>query len=68
MFYVGIDLAWGDNQAKMPLYGQLLRAMMTDQTAWMRDRNHRRIVTEENGRDSLAMACAADALAHQLRK
>ena len=39
--------------------------MMADQIAWIRDRNHRRVVTEANGRDSLAMACTADALAHQ---
>ncbi len=38
--------------------------MMADQVAWIRDRNHRRVVTEANGRDSLAMACEADALAH----
>jgi hypothetical protein len=38
--------------------------MMADQIAWVRDRGHERIVTEANGRDSLAMACAADALAH----
>ena len=39
--------------------------MMEDQVAWIRDRNHRRVVTEANGRDSLAMACEADALAHR---
>ena len=41
--------------------------MMADQVAWIRDRNHRRVVTEANGRDSLAMACEADALAHRGR-
>src|SRR5262249_53076342 len=29
--YQIIDLAWGDGQAKPPLYGRLLRAMMADQ-------------------------------------
>jgi predicted dehydrogenase len=62
--YQVIDVAWGDGQAKSPLYGQLLRCMMADQTAWIRDRGHQRAVTEANGRDSLAMACDADALAH----
>ena len=62
--YQIIDLSWGDGQAKLPLYGRLLRSMMEDQVAWVRDRNHRRVVTEANGRDSLAMACEADALAH----
>jgi hypothetical protein len=38
---------------------------MADQVAWIRNRNHRRLVTEANGRDSLSMACDADALAHR---
>jgi predicted dehydrogenase len=63
--YQLIDLSFGDGQAKSPLYGQLLRSIMEDQAAWIRDRNHRRVVTEANSRDSLAMACEADALAHR---
>jgi predicted dehydrogenase len=63
--YQVIDLSWGDGQAKSPLYSRLLRAFMEDQVAWMRNRKHRRLVTETNGRDSLAMACGADALAHR---
>lgn len=63
--YQIIDLSYGDGQAKLPLYGNLLRAMMADQVAWIRDRGHARIVTEANGRDSLAMACEADGLAHR---
>jgi hypothetical protein len=39
--------------------------MMEDQVAWIRDRSHVRKVTEANGRDSLALACEADALAHR---
>jgi predicted dehydrogenase len=62
--YQLIDLSF-DGQAKSPLYGRLLRSMMEDQVAWIRDRDHRRIVTEANGRDSLATAREADALAHQ---
>jgi predicted dehydrogenase len=65
--YQIIDLSWGDGQPKSPLYGRLLRSMMEDQAAWMRDRTHRRVVTEANGRDSLTMACAADALVHRAR-
>ncbi len=60
-----IDLSRGDGQARTPLYGRLLRSLMEDQVAWLRDRNHRRIVTEANGRDSLAVAGEADALAHR---
>lgn len=50
---------------KSHLYGHLLRSMMADQVAWIRDRSHQRLVTEENGRDSVALACEADALAHR---
>lgn len=59
-----IELSTGAGQGKSPLYGRLLRSLMEDQVAWIRDRDHRRVVTERNGRDSLAMACEADALAH----
>ncbi len=63
--YQVIDVSFGDGRAKSPLYGQLLRSLMEDQVAWIRDRGHRRVVTEDNGRDSLAMACEADAIAHR---
>ena len=36
---------------------------MADQIAWIRDHSHVRKISEENGRDSLAAACAADAMA-----
>lgn len=63
--YQQFELHWGEGQQKLPLYCQLLRSMMADQAAWIRDRSHERKVTEKNGRDSVAMACAADALAQQ---
>jgi predicted dehydrogenase len=62
--YQIIDLSFGDGTAKSPLYGRLLRSMMQDQVAWIFDPEHVRVVTEANGRDSLAVACEADALAH----
>ncbi|MDT5067894.1 MAG: hypothetical protein QOK02_4049 [Mycobacterium sp.] len=62
--YQQFELHWEGPQ-KMPLYCDLLRRMMTDQVAWIRDRGHQRKVNEQNGRDSVAMACAADALARQ---
>jgi hypothetical protein len=63
--YQTIELWFGEGQTKSPLYGRLLRSMMEDQVAWIRDRNHPRVVTEANGRDSLSLACQADALAHR---
>lgn len=63
--YQTILLSSGDGQVKSRLYGRLLTSMLEDQVNWIRDRNHVRVVTEANGRDSLAMACDADALAHR---
>jgi predicted dehydrogenase len=63
--YQIIELSYGDGQAKSPLYGRLLRAVMADQVAWVRDWRHERVITEANGRDSLATACEADTLAHR---
>jgi predicted dehydrogenase len=59
-----IELSYGDGIVKDHLYGELLRAMLTDQLAWIRDHNHQRRITEENGRDALRLAEAADRLAH----
>jgi predicted dehydrogenase len=61
--YQQFDLYWGEGRQKMPVYCELLRRMMADQLAWIHDRRHVRKVTEQNGRDALAMACAADRLA-----
>jgi hypothetical protein len=61
--YQTIELSWGEGTNKSHRYGELLRALMADQIAWIRDRSHTRKITEVNGRDSLAAACAADRLA-----
>jgi predicted dehydrogenase len=61
--YQKIDLRAGMNVDKMRRYCELLRAMFTDQAAWLADRSHPRVINEDNGRNSLAMACAATQLA-----
>jgi predicted dehydrogenase len=61
--YQMIELSWGDGTNKSHRYNELLRAIMADQIAWIRDHSHERKITEKNGRDSLAVACAADRLA-----
>ena len=40
--------------ARSHRYGDLLRAMLADQMAWIADRSHQRRITEPNGRDSVA--------------
>jgi len=62
--YQQFELFWGEGRQKMPVYCELLRRMMSDQVAWIYHRQHGRKITEQNGRDSVAMACAADRLAH----
>jgi hypothetical protein len=61
--YQKIDLHAGLEADKMRRYCELLRALFVDQIAWIADRSHQRLITEENGRNSLAMACAATRLA-----
>jgi predicted dehydrogenase len=65
--YQMIQLTAGEGCHKMHVYGQLLRAFMADQLAWVRDRQHRRRVTEDNGLASLTMACASARLAQEER-
>ncbi len=61
--YQQIDLQYGLGDDKQRRYSELLRALMEDQLAWLRDRRHVRKITEENGRDSLTMAVEATRLA-----
>ena len=63
--YQQFELHWGEGRQKSRVYCELLRALMTDQVAWIRDRGHQRKTTERNGRDSVAVACAADEMAHR---
>jgi len=60
-----LEMTQGEASDKLQRYGELLRAILQDQAAWIRDRRHRRLVTEENGRASLAVAFEADRMAHQ---
>ena len=62
--YQMVDLYYGESHDKMVRYGECLRALLDDQVRWIRDRGHQRRVTDKNGRDSLALACEADRLAH----
>jgi len=60
-----VELRYGEGHRKMYRYGELLRALMADQAAWIRDRSHERLVTEQNGRDALATAVEARRLADE---
>jgi len=45
-----IELRAGRAEDKMERYGELLRALLADQVAWVRDAGHRRRVTAEHAR------------------
>jgi predicted dehydrogenase len=62
--YQMFELFGGRDRHKMHRYGDLLRAMLADQMAWIADRSHQRRITEANGRDSVAVAEQATRLAH----
>ena len=63
--YQMIEMTGGEGTQKMHLYGRLLRAMLTDQLAWLRDREHARRISAQNGRESLVTACTADRMSRQ---
>jgi predicted dehydrogenase len=62
--YQQFELHYGEGRQKSRIYCELLRSFMADQVAWIHDRRHVRKTTEQNGRESVATACAADRLAH----
>ena len=47
---------------KMTVYGNLLRAMLADQLAYLAEPSHARVITEDNGRESLRMSVRATEL------
>ena len=47
---------------KMTVYGDLLRAMLADQLAFIAEPSHPRVITEDNGRESLRMSVQATQL------
>lgn len=63
--YQQVEITYDPNLGKQRSYCLCLRDIMRDQIRWIYDRNHPRRVTEQNGRDSLAMAVEATRLAGQ---
>jgi len=63
--YQTIEVSYGLAEEKMHRYGEMLREMLRDQIRWIYDPKHLRKLTDENGRESLAMAVAATRLADE---
>jgi predicted dehydrogenase len=62
--YQMLELTGGSDRHKMHIYGDLLRAVLGDQMAWIENHAHPRRISEQNGRDSLALAVESTRLAH----
>ncbi len=60
--YHKFEMEYGLGDKKWHRYGELIRLMLEDQIAWIRDNAHKRKITEKNGKNSLAMAIEADRL------
>jgi predicted dehydrogenase len=54
-----VTLKWGLHGVGEQRSGEALEAMFLDQCAWLRNRDHERVVTAEHGRRALAMSCRA---------
>ena len=61
-----IIIETGQFANKYNIYRQLLTDMLTDQIAWIKNRDHQRVVTDENGLNSLIMAETANNMAIKL--
>ena len=48
-----------NNSQKMTIYADLLKSMIIDQIKYLRDKNHQRVISDENGYNSLLMAVNA---------
>jgi hypothetical protein len=57
-------MSHGQGDQKMHRYGKLVRDLLADQLAWIADSRHVRRISEQNGRDALAVAVEADKTAH----
>ncbi len=63
---VKIRLETGDDHLKYNIYRQLLTDMLADQVAWIKNRNHQRLITGENAFNSVKMAETANDMAVKL--
>lgn len=63
--YQQIEIRFGFEQEKQHVYSELLRLMFRDQTNSIHHPNMHRLITEQNGLDSLTTATEADTLARQ---
>jgi predicted dehydrogenase len=58
-----ISLDTGDAIQKQTLYAELVTSMFIDQTSWIRDHQHMRIINQDNAVNSLAMAVKSEEMA-----
>lgn len=61
--YQLINMHYGFDKVKMNVYGDLVYSLFADQVEWIRNHEHKRVITEENGYNSLEYAVEAAELA-----
>jgi predicted dehydrogenase len=61
--YQRIKVSYGFDNEKMHVYGDILKRIINDQIKWMENKDHKRVITEQNGYNSLMMAIDAADLA-----
>lgn len=62
-----ISMDYGQSEKKAGIYKLILKAMMIDQIKWINDQKHKRIITGQNGVNSLNMAWEAEQKAQIIR-
>jgi predicted dehydrogenase len=67
-FYQNITVRYGFDKVKMNVYGEIVKALFEDQVNFLKNRDHKRIITEDNGYNSLSYAVKAAELAEKHRK
>jgi hypothetical protein len=66
--YHKLHINYEQDEAKYYIYGDIVRNLMEDQIKWIKDKGHKRIITEDNGFNSLKMAVDAANLTKNAEK
>lgn len=60
--YQHINMKYGFEKIKMNIYGDIVKELFTDQLKYIKDRAHKRVITEQNGLNSFMYAYEASLL------
>ena len=60
-----VTIEYGNNSEKQNRYQQMLTDMLTDQWNWIKSRDHKRIITDDNAVESIRMAEQANQMSQK---